>query len=283
MAGVARVAVFLDLASLEMMTSHHGGRVAYGPLLERLVGDRRLVRAAAYGARDDDHPESAQRLDELATQGFKVIAKPMRRRADGVRRANVNVNIAVDALELAPHIDVLSLLTTDEDLGILVEAVQRRGVRVEVITIREFAPAALVEVADAAIEFASVIEFAPSQQQRSRSLPKERGNARPRLEPPPPRRRQRRRSPSRPDPEAEKTVQTAVAARDASDVKPKAEEPKPPAAAEPPPAAKPPSAAEPPPRPSPEPAAEAPPPPAVKVLPQEKLSGRIVRRSSDEA
>lgn len=265
-----RLALFLDLASLDVMSSHHGVRVAPGQLLERLTTKRRLVRAAAYGARDDDHPDSEQRLARLAADGFKVIAKPLRRRADGVRRASLGVDIAVDALELAPHLDELSLVTTDADFATLIEAVQRRGVRVEVVTSRELAPPTLAEAADSVVEFASLLGSVASTGERRRDLPTERGNARPRLDPPP-RRRPRRRSSARPDAEPESAAGTADVPEAANDPTPAAAEPSPRSAAESPASepSKPPSAA---------PAAA-----TVKVLPQEKLTGRSVRTSSDEA
>lgn len=261
-----RLALYLDLASLDVMSSHHGVRVAHGQLLERLATKRRLVRAAAYGARDDDHPDSERRLASLAAEGFKVIAKPLRRRADGVRRASLGVDIAVDALELAPHVDELSLVTTDADFATLIEAVQRRGVRVEVVTSRDLAPPMLVEAADSVVEFASLLASVAAAGERRRELPTERGNARPRLEPPP-RRRPRRRSSSRPDAEAGGAAGAADVPEAASDSPPAPAEPSPKAAAEP--ATSEPSTT----------ASAAP----VKVLPQEKLTGRAVRTSSDEA
>ena len=295
-----RAALFLDLASLEAMSSHHGVRVSHGEFLERLIRDRRLVRAAAYGARDDDHPEAEERLASLAAEGFKVVAKPLWRRADGVRRASLSVNIAVDALELAPHLDALSLVTTDGDFSTLIEAVQRRGVRVEVVTSRELASAALVEAADAVIEFASLVEPGSPGSRRPRSIPTERGNARPRLDPPP-RRRSRRRSGGRRDTEPGTTPPAAEAAKTEPPAKPTPAKPAPakPAPAKPAPAkptpAKPTPAKPTPAAPSPEPAAPAepakpseskdaaPPQAAVKVLPQESLSGRAVRAKLDEA
>lgn len=262
-----RAALLLDLASLDVMSGHHGVRVAHGRLLEQLSRNRRLVRATAYGVRDDDRPDTEQRLAGLAAEGFKVIAKPLRRRADGVRRASLGIDIAVNALELAPHVDSLSLLTTDADLVVLIEAVQRRGVRVEVVTSRELAPPALMEAADDVVEFSSLLNLVTSEGQGRRSIPTERGNARPRLDPPP-RRRSRRRSPAKPDPEAVKVVLAADTAKEAtSDARPPPEEP----------------STESPSSQPPESARAAPAQASVKVLPQEKLSGRAVRKSSDEA
>ena len=265
-----RLALFLDLASLDVMSSYHGVRVAHGQLLERLTTKRRLVRAAAYGARDDDHPDSEQRLASLAAEGFKVIAKPLRRRADGVRRASLGVDMAVDVLELAPHLDELSLVTTDADFATLIEAVQRRGVRVEVVTSREIAAPALMDAADTVVEFASLLASVAAAGERRREMPTERGNARPRLDPPP-RRRPRRRSSSPPDSESGSAARAADAPKAASDPPPTPAEPRPKAAAESP-------VSEPPKTPSAAPAAT-----PVKVLPQEKLTGRAVRTSPDEA
>ena len=260
-----RGALFVDLASLDMMTGHHGVRVVYGRLREQLTQNRRLVRAAVYGVRDDDRPDTAERLGRLAADGFKVIAKPLRLRADGVRRASLGIDIAVDALELAPHVDTLSLVTTDADLAVLIEAVQRRGVRVEVVTSQELAPPALVEAADDVVEFASVLEAVRIEGRGRRDLPTERGNARPRLDPPP-RRRSRRRSPATPEPEAEQAVQAVSAARATREAPAAPEKPKPEATPE---------------KPS-DTAGPAQSRPAVKVLPQETLTGRTVRKSSDE-
>lgn len=265
----ARAALFLDLASLDVMAGHHGVRVSHGRLRERLAENRRLVRATAYGVRDDDRPDSEQRLAGLAAEGFKVVAKPLRRRADGVRRASLGVDIAVDALELAPHLDALSLLTTDADLTVLIEAVQRRGVRVEVVTSLDLAPPALIEAADEVVEFASLLESVRSERPGRRDMPTERGNARPRLDPPP-RRRQRRRSSGRSETEAPTSDSAADTSEGTRDVSPPAAGQDSEAVSESAPA-----------EPS-ESTGGAPGRASPRVLPQENLSGRAVRASADE-
>lgn len=261
-----RGALFLDLASLDVMTGHLGVRVAYGRLRDQLTENHRLVRAAAYGVRDDDRPDTEQRLGRLAAEGFKVIAKPLRRYADGVRRASLGVDIAVDALELSPHLDSLRLVTTDADLVVLIEAVQRRGVRVEIVTSRELAPPALVEAADEVVELASLLDSVTSEAQGRREIPHERGNARPRLDPPP-RRRSKRRSSTRPDPKAGTTGPATEAAEATGEAHKTNEEPSTEATQDQPLEA----------------AGAGADQPSVKVLPQEKLTGRAVRKSSDEA
>lgn len=264
-----RAALFLDLASLDVLAGHHGVRVAHGRLRERLGANRRLVRAVAYAVRDDDRPDSEQRLAGLAAEGFKVVAKPLRRRADGVRRASLGVAIAVDALELAPHLESLSLLTTDADMTVLIEAVQRRGVRVEVVTSRELAPAALLEAADEVVEFASLIDSVRSERPGRRDMPTERGNARPRLDPPP-RRRSRRRSSGRSEGEAPASAPPADTREGPKDANPPAAEQDSEAVSESAPS-----------NPS-ESTNDVPGQASPRVLPQEKLSGRAVRDSADE-
>ncbi len=179
-----KTGLIVDLQSLEAMSSHHVVQVHYGRLLERLIRDRQLVRAAVYGAVDHDDPSSEQRLGRIAGEGFKVVSKSLRRRADGVRRASLNVNVAVDALELAPNIDVLTLVTADADFVPLVEAVQRCGVRVEVVMSGELAPSGLAEVADVVIDFSALLADVRRPSERSRALPRERGRSRARIEGP---------------------------------------------------------------------------------------------------
>lgn len=166
------------------MSSHHGLQVHYGRLLERLIRDRQLVRAAAYGTVDDDDPVAEQQFARIAREGFKVISKVLRRGADGVRRASLNVNVAVDALELAPNIDTLTLVTGDADFIPLVEAIQRRGVRVEVVMTADLAPSGLARVADAVIDFSGLLSDVRRPSERSRAQPRERGKSRIRVEGP---------------------------------------------------------------------------------------------------
>lgn len=175
-------AIIVDLASLDAMSSQRGAQVHHGHLLERLTQDRRLVRAVAYGTFDDDHPDAETRFAQIASDGYKVVSKPLRRRADGVRRASLNVNIAVDALELAPHIEMLSLVTADADFVPLIEAMQRSGVRVELITTRELVAPGLVEAADVLLDFSGLFEEVRRVVNRPRDQIRERGSARTRID-----------------------------------------------------------------------------------------------------
>ena len=182
MAEILKQAVFVDLASLDAMSSEHGAQVHHGSLLERLSQNRRLVRAVAYGTFDDDRSDAESRLAQIAGGGFKIVSKPLRRRADGVLRASLNVNIAVDALELAPHIELLTLVTADTDFIPLVEAMQRSAVRVELVTTQKLASSGLLQSADAVIDSSGLFDEVRRAMNRPRNRIRERDDARPRVQ-----------------------------------------------------------------------------------------------------
>ena len=182
MAEILKQAVFVDLASLDAMSSEHGAPVHHGSLLERLSQNRRLVRAVAYGTFDDDRSDAESRLAQIAAGGFKIVSKPLRRRADGVLRASLNVNIAVDALELAPHIELLTLVTADSDFIPLIEAVQRSAVRVELVTNQQLASFGLLQSADTVIDASGLFDEIRRVTNRPRNRIQEQAGARPRAQ-----------------------------------------------------------------------------------------------------
>ena len=182
MVEILKQAVFVDLASLDAMSSEHGAQVHHGALLERLSQNRRLVRAVAYGTFDDDRSDAESRLAQIAGGGFKIVSKPLRRRADGVLRASLNVNIAVDALELAPHIELLTLVTADSDFIPLIEAVQRSAVRVELVTNQQLASFGLFQSADTIIDASGLFDEIRRVTNRPRNRIQEQDGARPRAQ-----------------------------------------------------------------------------------------------------
>lgn len=209
-----KLAIFVDLASVQSFTDRSDTDLNYGRVLSHLADGRALVRAAAYGTVDADQPGVNPHMAWMQRNGYKLITKPLRRREDGTMRASVHVNMTVDALELAPRLDVLALVTIDPDLVPLVEAVQRRGVRVELVTPADARPGSLIDVADEIRDLESVLA-APSQPSagRGRSEPRrapERRTARPAARPTPAAAGPEERRESRPRPRrgAPPSVQT---------------------------------------------------------------------------
>ena len=143
----SRIAVFIDGANLQSTARALGFDIDYKRLLGEFQGRGTLVRAAYYIAISDaaENAPIWPLIDWLDYNGYTVITKPTREFIDasGRRkvRANMDIELAVDAMELARHVDEIVLFSGDGDFRSLVEAVQRRGVRVTVVsTIKSHPP-----------------------------------------------------------------------------------------------------------------------------------------------
>ena len=135
-----RVALFIDGANLYAASRNLGFDVDYRNLLQFFRGKSHVIRAYYYAALLDTEEYSPLKplTDWLAYNGYTLITKTAREFTDqaGRRRVkgNMDVELAIDMLELAPHIDHAVLFSGDSDFRRLVEAVQRRGVRVTVVS-----------------------------------------------------------------------------------------------------------------------------------------------------
>ncbi|HEX8666688.1 MAG TPA: NYN domain-containing protein [Beijerinckiaceae bacterium] len=140
MLGQQRIALFIDGANLYATTKTLGFDIDYKRLLKEFQSRGYLVRAFYYTALVEDQEYSSIRplIDWLDYNGYRVVTKPTKEFTDssGRRRVkgNMDIELAIDALELAPHIDHMVLFSGDGDFRSLVEAMQRRGVRVSVVS-----------------------------------------------------------------------------------------------------------------------------------------------------
>ena len=134
------VALFIDGANLYATAKTLGFDIDYKRLLKEFQSRGTLVRAFYYTAIIEDQEFSSIRplIDWLDYNGFTVVTKPAKEFDDGEGRRrfkrNMSIELAVDAMELAAHVDEIVLFSGDGDFRSLVEAVQRRGVRVTVIS-----------------------------------------------------------------------------------------------------------------------------------------------------
>jgi uncharacterized LabA/DUF88 family protein len=139
-AQVEKIALFIDGANLYNATKSLGFEIDYKRLLQEFQSRGKLVRAYYYTAMTEDQEFSALKplIDWLDYNGFTVVTKPTKEFVDQTGRrkmkGNMAIELAVDAMELAPHIDHVMLFSGDGDFRSLVEAVQRRGVRVTVVS-----------------------------------------------------------------------------------------------------------------------------------------------------
>jgi uncharacterized LabA/DUF88 family protein len=168
MAPTNKVAVFIDGANIYATTKALGFDVDYMQLLLEMQRRGNLVRAFYYTTIIEDQEYSSIRplLDWLDYNGYTVVTKPTKEFSDesGRRRVkgNMHIELAVDAMELAAHIDEMVLFSGDGDFRSLVEAVQRRGVRVTVVsTISSQPPMIADELRRQADAFIDLIELQP--------------------------------------------------------------------------------------------------------------------------
>ncbi|BBF92435.1 NYN domain-containing protein [Blastochloris tepida] len=139
-ASTEKIALFIDGANLYATAKSLGFDIDYKRLLKEFQGRGYVLRAFYYTALIEDQEYSSIRplLDWLDYNGYTVVTKPTKEFVDqsGRRKVkgNMDIELAVDAMELAEHIDHMVLFSGDGDFRSLVEAVQRRGVRVSVVS-----------------------------------------------------------------------------------------------------------------------------------------------------
>ena len=135
-----KTAVFIDGANLYATAKTLGFDIDYQKLLEELRSRGDLVRAYYYTAIIEDQEYSSIRplLDWLDYNGYSVVTKPTKEFIDASGRrkvkGNMDIELAIDAMELSDEIDHMILFSGDGDFRSLVEAMQRRAVRVTVIS-----------------------------------------------------------------------------------------------------------------------------------------------------
>lgn len=135
-----RVALFIDGANLYSATKALDFDIDYKRLREEFATRGQLIRAFYYTALNEDSDYSPLRplIDWLDYNGYTMVTKPTKEFTDaqGRRRikGNMDIEIAVDAMEMAEHIDHMILFSGDGDFRSMVAAVQRKGVRVTVIS-----------------------------------------------------------------------------------------------------------------------------------------------------
>jgi len=170
-----RLALFIDGANLYAAAKAVGFDIDYKRLLDHFIAKGRLIRAFYYTALIDDQEYSPIRplVDWLDYNGYTMVTKPAKEFTDSAGRrkikGNMDIEIAIDMMEMAEAADHIVLFSGDGDFRRLVEAVQRKGVRVTVVsTVRSAPPMAADELRRQADNFIELQELAPTI---SRHLP----------------------------------------------------------------------------------------------------------------
>ena len=137
---LGRTALFIDGANLHATARTLGFDMDYRRLLAEFSGRGAVLRALYYTTTIEDLEFSSVRplLDWLDYNGYSVVTRPTREFVDATGRrrlkGSISIELAIDAMEVALHVDEIVLFSGDGDFRPMVEAVQRRGVRVTVVS-----------------------------------------------------------------------------------------------------------------------------------------------------
>ncbi len=135
-----KIALFIDGANLYAASRSLGFDIDYRKLLTAFQKKGYLLRAYYYTALVEDQEYSSIRplIDWLDYNGYKVVTKPAKEFTDSAGRrkikGNMDIELAIDALELADVVDHYVIFSGDGDFRTLVEALQRRGRKVSVVS-----------------------------------------------------------------------------------------------------------------------------------------------------
>jgi len=154
-----RVAVFIDGNNLFHAARFHNIDIDYNKLLRILLGDGRLLRAFFYTGVDVGAERQQGFLLWMRRNGFRVVQKELKTFYDGTRKANLDVEIAVDMLSLAGRYDTAVLVSGDEDFVYAINAVAYKGCRVEVAGFRSNTAPRLIDVADFFIDLGDIADL----------------------------------------------------------------------------------------------------------------------------
>src|SRR3954464_2015356 len=140
MLGQQRIALFIDGANLYATAKALGFDIDYKRLLKEYQTRGYLVRAFYYTALIEDQEYSSIRplIDWLDYNGYTVVTKPTKEFVDSSGRrkvkGNMDIELAVNVMEMAELVDHVVLFSGDGDFRSLVEAVQRKGRKVSVVS-----------------------------------------------------------------------------------------------------------------------------------------------------
>jgi uncharacterized LabA/DUF88 family protein len=142
-----RIALFIDGSNLYAAARALNFDIDYKRLLGEFSSQGKLMRAYYYTAliEDQEHSPIRPLVDWLDYNGYTMVTKPAKEFTDSAGRrkikGNMDIELAIDVMEMAEHVDHIALFSGDGDFRRLVEAVQRRGVRVSVVsTVRSQPP-----------------------------------------------------------------------------------------------------------------------------------------------
>ena len=151
-----RVGVFIDVQNLYYSAKNlHGRKVNFGNIVKEAVAGRKLIRAIAYVVRTEGKDEQPF-FEALYNLGIETREKNLQIFSTGMKKADWDVGLAVDAIRLSSSLDAIILVSGDGDYLPLVEYLQKSsGKQVEVVAFGETASHILLEEADDFIDLSA--------------------------------------------------------------------------------------------------------------------------------
>ncbi|MEM8614643.1 MAG: NYN domain-containing protein [Cyanobacteria bacterium P01_H01_bin.105] len=151
-----RTAIFIDGSHLFYAALQLDIELDYTQLLSTLTVDSQLLRAFFYTGADSGNEKQQGFLLWMRRNGYRVVAKDLVPMPDGSKKINLDVEMAVDMLTLAPHYDTAVLVSGNGNLAYAVDAVSKQGVRVEIVGLRTMTSDNLINVADTYLDIATI-------------------------------------------------------------------------------------------------------------------------------
>lgn len=144
-----RIGVFVDVQNMFYSAKYmYNSKVNFKAILEAAVKGRTLVRAIAYVVKSEE-TDREKFFDALTTIGYEVKGKELQIFAGGAKKGDWDVGIAMDAIELAPRLDTVVLVSGDGDFKPLLQHLRRaQGCRVEVVAFGRSASKLIKDEAD---------------------------------------------------------------------------------------------------------------------------------------
>ena len=143
-----RVGVFIDVQNMYYSAKNlYGQKVNFGNIVKEAVAGRKLIRAIAYVVKTESKEEQPF-FEALYNLGIETREKDLQIFSTGMKKADWDVGLTVDAIRLASSLDAIVIVSGDGDYLPLVEYLQSMGKQVEVVAFGDTSSSKLIEAVD---------------------------------------------------------------------------------------------------------------------------------------
>ncbi len=147
-----RIAVLIDVQNLYHSAKNlYGAKVNFREVLDRAISQRKLIRAFGYVVRTKTGEEKPF-FEALTKLGIETRIRDLQEFYDGLKKADWDVGIVIDAIRVASGVDVICLASGDGDFIPLVEYLKNQGKRLEILAFGKTTSSHLKEEADEFID-----------------------------------------------------------------------------------------------------------------------------------